>query len=269
VALIDGLRRRLGEPVGELLTGLVEALDYGVHLKTDDPESADDRVENVQELVVDARRFAERVEEPTVSAFLNEVALLTDADRVDETADRVRLLTAHNAKGLEFDVVFVAGLEEGLMPHASSFMDEEEMEEERRLFYVALTRARDEVRLSAATDRRRFGLSGPGGLSRFLGEIPSELVEELESPFTGARQRLSGGYGARGGRGAAARGASAELPGYRHVLGRILHPVFGRGEVLSREGEGSEAKLKVLFPGGVSKTIMERYVRWEESDVDF
>jgi len=308
VEIIDGLTARGAEPVSELLASLVTALDFGRYLMDDDPETAADRMENVEELIVGARQYVERALDPGVAAFLSEVALLTDADRIDDTVDKVRLMTAHNAKGLEFDVVFVAGLEEGLMPHASSAMDPEQLEEERRLFYVALTRARCRVFLSAATHRRRFGVGGPSGLSRFLNELPSELMEIDERArsyggYGGMESGHGGGQGNRPGvtryetdeepfhRPAQAPGGSfpranswtgsfdrpvvppsKEMtfsPGPRHVLGRILHPTFGRGEVVSQEGKGPDARLTVLFPGGVTKKIVARYAQWEESDVDF
>jgi DNA helicase-2/ATP-dependent DNA helicase PcrA len=315
VDLIEGLQRRGAEPVSELLTGLVAGLDYGNYLREDDPETAADRIENVEELIVGARQYVERATDASVAAFLNEVALLTDADRIDDNVEKVRLMTAHNAKGLEFDVVFLAGLEEGLMPHASSAMDPEQLEEERRLFYVALTRARKRVQLSAATNRRRFGVGGPTGLSRFLNELPRELlnIDERASMWGSGGFSASGGPGDTryvvdedtswrerrpGGRPASpapprapsgtVRGGGAWTgsfdkpvgppsakseqlfsPGPRHVLGKILHPTFGRGEVVAQEGKGPDARLTVLFPGGVVKKIVARYAQWEESDVDF
>lgn len=160
---MNRLTRRVEQPVPDVLMELIKALDYEAFLREDDPETAANRVDNVHELVVGARQFAERSPIRPCPGFLNEVALLTDSDRVDETAEKVRMMTAHNAKGLEFDLVFLTGLEEGLIPHASSSMDEAGLEEERRLFYVALTRARQEVHLSAAGERRRLGWAGPRG----------------------------------------------------------------------------------------------------------
>ncbi len=337
VRIIDGLRNQLGSPVGDVLMALVEALDYGRYLAEDDPDTAAERSENVEELIVGARQFAERAPEPTVAAFLNEVALLTDADRVDETVEKVRLMTAHNAKGLEFRTVFIAGIEEGLLPHATSIMEKSGVEEERRLFYVALTRAMEQVFLSAAVNRRRFGTSqGPSGLSRFLEEIPRPLMEIEETPtvhygrgydggiryedggaYGGSGGRgYGGGYGSGGGRGyGGGAGGSGSGRGYggggsgggrgygagnrrgpsarsgggaphrsgsggdpkpapvptgpRRVLGRILHPTFGRGEVMGQEGQGPDARLTVRFESGVVKKIVARYAQWEESDVDF
>jgi DNA helicase-2/ATP-dependent DNA helicase PcrA len=293
VGLIDELKRRREEPVAEVLAWLAEALEYSRYLLDDDPESASERNENVQELVVGARQFSERAPEPTIEAFLNEVALLTDADRFDESVEKVRLMTAHNAKGLEFDVVFLAGMEEGLMPHMSSVTTPAEVEEERRLFYVALTRAREQVELSAATARRKFGLTGPTGLSRFLNEIPRDLMEVEERSYgytadydTPPRPRrpeppqrktynvtptrpAASGSGSRPASGSGSSRPAAAPQGRRLVLGKIIHPTFGRGEVVGQDGSGPDARLTVVFPGGVVKKIVARYAQWEESDVDF
>ncbi len=263
-ALIEEFRARTAEPVDEVLKEIVERTGYLDFLEHDDPETAYDRSENVEELVAGARVFRERSEDGSVAAFLNEVALLTDVDRVDETAEKIRLMTIHNAKGLEFRVVCVGGLEEGLLPHASSLDDDDALEEERRLFYVAVTRAKDRVHLFAATSRQRWGGGSVSLLSRFAEEVPENLIEVRES----ARTRASGG---------AARSRSyrpepepeyAE-PGPRRTIGTILHPTFGRGDVIGQEGRGPDARLTVVFAGNIKKKIVARYAQWEESDVDF
>jgi DNA helicase-2/ATP-dependent DNA helicase PcrA len=140
------------------------------------------RRENVAELVAGARHFAARSEIPGFRAYLEEVSLRTDIDAWDPGADALTLMTAHNAKGLEFDVVFVAGLEEGLFPHASSSESEAGLEEERRLFYVALTRAKRHLTLSTCRARRRRGELMEAEPSPFLEELPREMLEfrELE-----------------------------------------------------------------------------------------
>jgi DNA helicase-2/ATP-dependent DNA helicase PcrA len=139
-------------------------------------EDAAERRANVEELVVAASGFSGGAS-GALTDFLAEAALVTDADRAGEKGDRVLLLTAHNAKGLEFDAVAVIGLEEGLMPHAISSDRTETLEEERRLFYVALTRAREEVLLTAAGRRRRYDGTRAGVISRFVQEIPRGLLE--------------------------------------------------------------------------------------------
>jgi len=270
--LVDELRARLAEPPDALLRLVLERTGYlGALDESADGEGADRRA-NVEELLAAAADFAPLEGGEGVLGFLAESALLTDADRLEEGADRVLLLTAHNAKGLEFPAVVVAGLEEGLFPHASALEEPRELEEERRLFYVALTRARDEVLLTAAAYRRRMVQGGAfvargGQVSRFVDEVPAELLDRDETAaLTGAGggpggDRWSGGareYG-HGRR----RGHDAESgPAYRTtgVLARtvgkdVYHETFGRGVVVMAEGEGSEVKFTVRFGSGVRKVL--------------
>jgi DNA helicase-2/ATP-dependent DNA helicase PcrA len=257
-SLIEEFRARREEPTDELLKDFVERIGYLDHLEGDDPDTAYDRVENVEELVAGARLFVERNEVADPSTFLNEVALLTDVDRYDENAEKVRLMTIHNAKGLEFRVVCVPGLEEGLLPHASSMDDEDDLEEERRLFYVALTRGKDRVHLFAAQSRQRWGGSSMAVLSRFAEEIPESLLDVRESERTWRPTR----------RPRPRREPAVEM-GPRHVLGTIIHPTFGRGDVIGQEGNGPDARLTVIFEGNIKKKIVARFAEWEESHVDF
>ena len=263
---MEDLKGRLDERVDEVLKELVERTGYLDYLEQNDPETAYDRAENVEELVAGARLFAERSDGGGVDAFLNEVALLTDVDRVDEAAAKVRLMTIHNAKGLEFRVVLLAGLEEGLLPHVSSQDDDDALEEERRLFYVALTRAKDRVHLFSAMTRQRWGGSTAALLSRFAEEIPEALLEIEERP---AATVWGGAAGSRARR--VARGSEPEYaePGPRRSLGTIVHPTFGRGDVIGQEGTGPDARLTVVFAGNIKKKIVARYAQWEDCHVDF
>jgi len=178
--LIDELRELLHkEPVDELLRRILDLSGYGKMLETDNTPESESRLGNLQELVNAAAEAAERGE--GVTEFLDHAALVSDADDVDERA-AVSLLTMHNAKGLEFPVVFIAGLEEGLFPHSRSLdSSADAMEEERRLCYVGMTRARRQLFLTFARFRRRFGGGGqePCIPSRFLREVPKELVKPL------------------------------------------------------------------------------------------
>ena len=281
LAIVDDLTARAGEPVDVLFMRLLEASGYLRHLEAQGEEDLEDRRANVEELVSTAGSFAARGGGALVD-FLAESALLTDADRLAEGADRVLLLTAHNAKGLEFDAVVVAGLEEGLFPHGSALEDEAELEEERRLFYVAVTRARDEVLLTAAASRRRFGaLGGPlgGQVSRFVDEVPAGLLERdftaaTGGPPRGAESRRSG-WGGEGrgheagpgtGRGVARRtaergaGPGARPAAPRGVIGReVYHEVFGRGIVVDAEGVAGDLKCTVRFASGTKK-VMGRFL---------
>jgi DNA helicase-2/ATP-dependent DNA helicase PcrA len=194
-----------------------------------------------------------------VREYLDQVSLLTGADLADGQADAVTLMTVHNAKGLEFARVFVVGLEEGLFPHASSLDDEAELAEERRLFYVACTRARDELVLSASALRRRYS-SGGGGVSRFLAEVPEGLIEETACGEPAPRR---------------ARAPARPLPpdaeadvypdaeDHPLVGRRVHHAAFGHGIVTAAEGRGVDARVTVRFLGGRSRKVLSSYLEWE------
>jgi DNA helicase-2/ATP-dependent DNA helicase PcrA len=236
---------------------LTARIRFREHLLEEDRSEAEERIENVEELIAGAEAYARRAEEPSVEGFLAEVALLTDVDLWDDADDTVNLMTVHAAKGLEFPVVFVVGLEEGLFPHASALEEEAELEEERRLFYVALTRAQKRVHLLHATYRRAWNASG-GGMSRFLSEIPSDCLEvEHDDTWGVARAR------------APRRGASTPAPardGRSPVGIRVQHPQFGEGVVVACEGMGERAKLTVQFRRAGVKKILAAFA--ELSHVD-
>jgi DNA helicase-2/ATP-dependent DNA helicase PcrA len=258
--LLEELKARVDEPVDVLLKELVERIGYLEYLEADEPETAVERTENVEELVAGARAFVEEGEATDVTSFLSDVALLTDIDRTEEGVEKVWLMTMHNAKGLEFPAVFVTGLEEGLLPHLSSMETDADLEEERRLFYVALTRAKERVHLFAAATRQHWG--GPVGapLSRFVEEIPEELIEVEREP-TLPRWGLVGQDRAPERR--------EPVSSVRRSLGIVVHPTFGRGDVIEQEGAGPDARLIVIFAGNIKKKIVARYAQWEESHADF
>ena len=182
-------RRRAadGEPVPEVLRYLLEEIGYLDHLEADDPVSAAGRTENVEELINAAATFHDRTGGGTLDQFLEEVALVSDPDTITEEEGLVRLMTIHTAKGLEFPVVVVAGCEDDILPHINSQDDDASLEEERRLFYVALTRAHRKVHLLHASRRRRFGQWQESLPSRFLKEVPDGLVRRrhLDRPAAG------------------------------------------------------------------------------------
>jgi DNA helicase-2/ATP-dependent DNA helicase PcrA len=194
-------------PAADRIVAVIEAVGYLAHLAEDDPESAGARRENLDELVAAAAHYAEVTGDPSVAGFLAEVALVAAVDRMSEEGERVTLMTAHNAKGLEFPLVFVAGLEQGLFPHASSFDDPRQLEEERRLFYVALTRAERRVTLSAARERRRMGGYMSAEVSDFVHELPADVLEA--SDFSGYGRDFAPGRGPRAAAGRASGGLHA------------------------------------------------------------
>jgi DNA helicase-2/ATP-dependent DNA helicase PcrA len=286
LGLVDELRARLAEPPAALLRRVIDRTGY---LETLDPESderATDRRANLEELLAAAEEYAARGpgedRSDLVAGFLAEATLVTDADRIEEGADRVLLLTAHTAKGLEFPLVIATGLEEGLWPHAQSANEAKELEEERRLFYVALTRARDQVLLTAAAYRRRFTPDGSfvargGAVSRFVDEIPAELMDREETAAQSARTASSTEYARRSWNNAG-RGAGSSRWGHRppdevadgpafrttgkltRTVGKeVFHETFGRGVVVMAEGEGAEVRFTVRF-GTQLKKVMGRFL---------
>lgn len=260
-ALLGAWRKRSGDaPVGELLEEIIEETGYLARLRSEEGAGGT-REENVLELVATCYHFAENREDPSLEAFLAEAALLSSVDRWEGSDGAVTLMTAHNAKGLEFPVVFLVGMEEGLFPHASSLENRDELEEERRLFYVGMTRARERVICSAAVRRRRGRVYVENALSRFLGEIPPGLLVLRDSwP----------------GRGAAGKSTSREAVdfvseaararrrwGWPTVGDRVFHDSFGWGVVVEKDG-GSEPRCTVTFEHAGRKRIVAAYLKREE-----
>jgi DNA helicase-2/ATP-dependent DNA helicase PcrA len=268
--------------VGDLLEELVDELDLFMSLRDEGPEG-EDRVENVKELIAGALDFdAELLDglEPgeidafsELDLFLQQVALVADVDRHDPDADTVTLMTLHNAKGLEFPVVFIAGLEDGLFPLSRTYDDPAEMEEERRLFYVGITRAEDKLYLTHARQRRRAGDFMYGRLSHFVEAIPPELLEERQTP---GLQRSSDSTPHRGRRrrdgfeGDGRYVAIEEEPSFnqdapRLVKGeRVLHATFGSGSVMEVTGFGKDTKVTVDFDDVGRKRLLVRYAALEK-----
>jgi len=273
--MMAALRARLAEPPERILSEVVAATGYREYLREQGGDW-EERLANVEELLESARLFTSR-DEGGVAEYLDQVSLMTSGDALDARADAVTLMTAHNAKGLEFPQVFVTGLEEGLFPHASALEDREELEEERRLFYVACTRAKDELTLSASQIRRRFS-SGAGGVSRFLGEVPRGLFRDvsaasLAAPVSSVHRpgRTGRERGAGPGRvGEEDSSAAQDWPAHARdeadhpwVGRRVYHPRFGHGLVTAVEGRGAQARITVRFHGGQTRKVLREYLEWE------
>src|SRR5436305_9911752 len=172
------------ESVAIAIGKLLDQSGYLQDLRDERNEDAEGRVENLAELVSAAREYESREPEPTLTGYVDQLSLLSDVDEEQGTRDaRVWMMTLHSAKGLEFPVVVLAGLEEGLFPHSRSSDDQEELEEERRLCYVGMTRARARLVLTGAARRRVFGEYQSSEPSRFIDEIPAELVDRLAPTF--------------------------------------------------------------------------------------
>ena len=242
-----------GDPVGDLLEAVLHRSGYLEALEVERTFEAQGRIENLEELVGVAREFDGNAEERTLDAFLGQIALISDADTRTDDRGLVTLMTLHNAKGLEYPIVFIIGCEEGVFPHSRS-LDEGSLEEERRLCYVGITRAMRALTLTYARRRTLFGAESYGLRSRFLDEIPAELVSEDSSmapPRIGSARLQSV---ERGLWAAAASGARETTPAPSLRIGDdVLHAAFGEGVVTGMEpggivvvrfaGDGSERKL--------------------------
>lgn len=261
--------------LGELYDELVERIDYLNFLKTDDPESAEDRAANVQELASNLRRFEEENPEGTLSDFLEEVSLITDIDNYDSNADSVVLMTVHSAKGLEFPVVFLPGMEENIFPGMASVYVPSEVEEERRLAYVAITRAKEELYIFHAESRMIFGMTNRNRVSRFVEEIPETLVEHTRSRDYSARPVSMPSFGGAKPFGEAPKTKSvAEAGGFTpkprvkpapagtyRVGDTVLHKAFGTGLIVSATPMANDTLLEVAFDKVGTKKLFANFAR--------
>ena len=246
-------------------------------LREDRSEDSEARIENLAELVSAAREYEGREPEPTLGGFVDRLSLLSDVDEEQGDRDaRIWLMTLHSAKGLEFPMVILAGLEEGLFPHSRSSEDDEELEEERRLCYVGMTRARQRLVLTGAARRRVFGDYQASEPSRFIDEVPAALVDRIMPSFSSSGYQgnfphyefRTNPYG-RG------RRAKEEVPTYAYededqstgmalkAGMRVRHPQFGVGSVLSIEALSDDTKLVVRFAAVGVKTLRAKFAHLE------
>ena len=292
-SLIHRMRERAKEAsVDELLRELVDAIRYGDYLMADSPETARDRSENVSALIDGA---AETVVEEggevgltPLDHFLQRAMLVAGVDTLDPNADAVTLMTLHNAKGLEFPVVFITGLEDGLFPLSQSFDDPDKLEEERRLFYVGITRAENKLFMSFAETRRRNGELMMSIKSRFLKEIPAGMLEEKRTIKVRASGRMSfsrdrssseTSFGQTGWRSGSTR-RTHDVPAWKASAGdvpvadsspgyvtgeRIRHKLFGAGSIAELSGTGRDVKAVIDFDDAAvgRKTIKLAYTTLE------
>ena len=258
VQVMDGLGEALGDGAGP--ARMVEAAAIGsgyiAELEAERTVEAEGRIENLRELQGVATEFAERNPDAELSDFLESISLLTEQDEYDEESGSVTLMTLHNAKGLEFPVVFVIGMEDGVFPHYRSMGDPAALEEERRLAYVGITRARERLYLCHAWSRTLFGTTSYNPPSRFLGEIPSELVQDLEA------EDEDGGAVIGAGGGSWIREAVTEhaRPSVQVSAGdTVVHDRWGEGVVLDVKGSGSDAEATVMFEDAGQKRLLLAY----------
>lgn len=228
-----------------LLSEVVKRSGYLDYWMSERSSEAEMRVENVKELVASALDFEERAREKTLAAYLEMVALASTLDQAGEGTEQVTLMTLHNAKGLEFPVVFLTGLEEGLFPHANSVLEEGGVEEERRLCYVGITRAREKLHLTCSVSRRSFGNRAYNPHSRFLAEIPPALMEGFQALRKVEDHSASGGTTVP---------FLDDLPpdevgrAFNFRMGdRVRHTAFGTGLVIKARPDGADQRLTVSF----------------------
>jgi len=259
---------------------MLDRSGYLNDLREENTEEANERTENLMELVSAARDYESRDAEASLGGFVDRLSLLSEVDEESGTKNaRVWLMSMHAAKGLEFPVVFIAGMEEGLFPHSRSSEDTDELEEERRLFYVGMTRAERRLFLTSAARRRVFGEYQATEPSRFVDDVPAELVERIIPTFASSYQGTfahahyefrTNPYG-RGGRGR----TREEVPKYSYededqsVAGgvrvgmRVKHAQFGVGVVLAVEEHTDDYKITVRFNSVGQKKLLARFAKLE------
>ncbi len=263
--LIAGLREmaQAGSPAGDLADAVLDRTGYLAELQASRDLQDESRIENLRELVSVAREYDSRTPGGSLADFLEQVALVADADEIPEGEDHaglVTLMTLHTAKGLEFPVVFLTGLEENVFPHERSSGDERELAEERRLAYVGITRAEQRLYLTRAVARTWWGRPSYHRQSRFLSEVPEELIEwrrDAAAAAPSASERL-------------ARRPGVQALGNRPVPSlspgdRVNHDSYGLGMVLSVEGRGDDPEAKIDFGGDYGiKHLVLRYAPIEK-----
>jgi DNA helicase II / ATP-dependent DNA helicase PcrA len=269
--LLEDLRTVLDSGAGPatVLEAVLEQTGYLAELRRSPDPQDETRVENLQELVAVTREFEQASPGGSLTDFLEQVSLVADSDQIPDSDDPahpaggvVTLMTLHTAKGLEFPVVFLTGLEDGIFPHLRTLADERELEEERRLAYVGITRAQQRLYVSRALVRSAWGAPSYNPPSRFLDELPAEVVEwrRLESASPAARSTPAIAT-------AAAR-PTASSPGNRVVISlspgdRVSHDAFGMGTVVTVEGAGERAMAHIDFRGEVKRLLL-RYAPVEK-----
>jgi DNA helicase-2/ATP-dependent DNA helicase PcrA len=250
-------------PITPLVKKIINELELiNIYDKSDDPKDIA-RAENLKEFVTATKEFSDNFEydtekAPMLTDFLQSISLQTDMDNLDEDIETIKLMTMHNAKGLEFDHVFIVGVEDGLLPHSRSIDDIQKMEEERRLLYVAITRAKKSIHLTYVRMRPVFGSISMAIPSRFLLEIDDDLIDsennryyDLMAPRPKRRDNTN-------------KPIVTESQKYFKIGQNIYHNKFGKGVVLNVDGTGKEAKLSISFSGGQLKKIIGTFVTTEE-----
>ena len=266
----------LGTPLDEFVVAVLDETGYLRALQDQATDEARNRVENLHEFLVVVDDFlsseltGEMGSTEILAAFLDQISLVSDIDDLKDEGSSVTLMTLHTAKGLEFPVVFVAGMEEDLLPHYRAQGEPAEMEEERRLCYVGMTRAKERLFLTMARRRRLFGQYDNTSPSRFFTELPPENVElhsDTAHPIPGIADALTSIPAPPGEKVAIGdftyvpepiEGEDSLRPGMQ-----VRHPMFGTGQVMVVEGSGGDARITVYFPRGGKKKLIAKYANLE------
>ena len=282
VGIIEGLAELLeqGMSLPDFYDEVLQRSGYVAALEAKPTEENKTRIENIRELKSSINSYVENAEEPTLAGFLEEIALYTDLETYNESDDAVVMMTMHSAKGLEFPHVFLVGFEDGLFPGARCIGDREEMEEERRLCYVAITRAKETLTICHARQRMLYGRTSGTVKSRFLGEIPEEFtvkkggIKPKEQPNFNHYHTGYGGYGTRTRQPSPQqiarkehikRSEASNLTAQSHAdsldLNKgdmVMHAAFGKGMVLSVMKMGGDALLEIAFDDIGTKKLMAK-----------
>ncbi len=268
------------ESISALTEQMLEASGYRTALMLDTSPEAADRRDNVEEFLSTVKQYEEENDEPSLSAFLEEIALISDTDSLDQSDDKVVLMTIHSAKGLEFERVFLVGMEEGIFPgNQSIYGGNEEIEEERRLAYVAITRAKRHLDITNASTRMLYGSTTRNLPSRFLREIPEDYCNiiapkpkqvssvsvfgsDKSGGYSPYRKPTSGGFGGIGSFGTKKKDSTpaAAIP----VGSTVQHKTFGIGVVLSAKPMGNDTLLEIAFADAGTKKLMANYAKLKQ-----
>ena len=276
-AMVFTFMGQLGtRPIHEIVEDVIETSGYAAALEEEKKEDNRDRLENLREFISVAKNFDDGAEEGEngLADFLAQIALISDVDQTEQSDGTVTLMTFHAAKGLEFPAVFMAGMEEGLFPHSRTLLDDTEIEEERRTCYVGITRAERRLYLTYARQRTIYGRTEMSRPSRFLAEIPEELVEHKEADFFGGAdlRAPSNIWSERSTR--TERKRSMPPPQHTAADGSVIRPdalaafkagdavrhsKWGDGRIVAISGSGEDAELSIAFPGEGIKKFVQKY----------
>ena len=248
--------------ISKMVEAILDKTGYLEALMNENTVEATTRIENIKELVTDAMEYEKtEEEEPTLAGYLEKISLVADVDNYDETQDVVVMMTLHSAKGLEFPVVFIAGMEDGIFPGYQSIMSSDELEEERRLCYVGITRAKQILHICHAFSRSLYGSTSYNQPSRFLAEIPSELIDGQFVVSTPARDSVFGKEPAQHSSVNLSSQPKATPKNDFSVGDRVKHFKFGEGTILKATPVGNDVHLEVMFDTTGTKNLMAAYAK--------